>query len=69
MTSPEKIVVTDDDVKPVVVDVGHQLPPVTAEHVLGGARDVLAGGLSRDASPRLVESETEAAREVLRENS
>ncbi len=78
MSSPEqgsRIVVTEADLAgaqdvPVThelpaVDVSRQLPPITPDHVRQGAEDVLAGGLSPDASPKLVASEQAYARAVL----
>jgi hypothetical protein len=65
MTSPERIVVTEEDVKPVVVDVGHQLPSITERQILLGAQDVVEGRLSRDASPELVAREKEYAETIL----
>ena len=68
MTSPEqgkRIVVTEEDVKPVVVDIGHQLPSITESHILQGAQDVVEGRLSRDASPELVAREKDYAETIL----
>ncbi len=69
MTSPERIVVTEEDVKPVVVDVGYQLPPITESHILQGAQDVVDGRLSRDASPELVAREKNYAETILGSDS
>lgn len=78
MSSPEKgthITVTEADLAGTqdigvthesrTIDVSRQLPPVTPDHVRQGAEDVLAGGLSRDASPALVAREQADARTVL----
>lgn len=48
-----------------VADVSRQLQPITPDQVRQGAEDVLAGRLSRDASPGLVASEQRLARTVL----